>query len=93
MNKRIKELAQRAGGEFYTGFLGSPNSIKFGEEDFEKFAKLFIEDVLSFLESERKDYDNPGPYMGDSEYYDQCAAKEEALESAIKGVKWRYDLE
>lgn len=38
MNKRIKELMEQTGGEFYEGFLGSPNSIKFTEEDLEKFA-------------------------------------------------------
>lgn len=40
MNERIKELAEQAGGEFYTGFLGSPNSFSFKESDLEKFAQL-----------------------------------------------------
>jgi hypothetical protein len=42
MNERIKELAEQAGGEFYTGFAGSPNSVKFMEQDFEKFAELIV---------------------------------------------------
>ena len=42
MNERIRQLAEQAGGEFYTGFLGSPNSIKFKESDLEKFAQLIV---------------------------------------------------
>jgi hypothetical protein len=40
MNEQIRELAEQAGGEFYTGFFGSPNSINFKESDLEKFAEL-----------------------------------------------------
>lgn len=49
MNTRIKELVEQAGGEFYTGFAGSPNSIKFMENDFEKFAELIIEECRSVV--------------------------------------------
>lgn len=50
MNERIRQLMEQAGGEFYNGFLGSPNSIKFTEEDFEKFADLIVKEIenLSF---------------------------------------------
>lgn len=49
MNERIRQLMEQAGGEFYNGFLGSPNSIKFTEEDFEKFAKLIIQETMNVL--------------------------------------------
>jgi hypothetical protein len=42
MNQRILKLAKQAGGEFYPGFAGSPNSVKFMEQDFEKFAELIV---------------------------------------------------
>ena len=45
MNERIKELAEQAGGEFYTGFAGSPNSVKFMEQDLAKFAELLVQDM------------------------------------------------
>lgn len=44
MNKKIQELARRAGAEFYAGFAGSPNSVKFMEKDLEKFADLIVEE-------------------------------------------------
>ena len=50
MNERIRQLAEQAGGEFYTGFLGSPNSIKFKESDLEKFAEAIVEKCVSTLE-------------------------------------------
>ena len=42
MNEPIKRLATLAGGEFYEGFLGSPNSIKFTEDELQKFAELIV---------------------------------------------------
>jgi len=42
MNERIRELAEQAGGEFYEGFAGSTNFVKFAEDDFEKFAELIV---------------------------------------------------
>jgi hypothetical protein len=50
MNERIKELAEQAGGEFYTGFAGSPNSVKFMEQDFEKFAELIVKECVNVVE-------------------------------------------
>ena len=49
MNERIKKLAEQAGGEFYTGFFGSPNSIKFKESDLEKFAEFLVKECSNFL--------------------------------------------
>ena len=40
---QIIEMARQAGGEFYEGFAGSTNFVKFTEDDFEKFAKLVAE--------------------------------------------------
>lgn len=42
MNTKIKKLIDEAGGDIYTGFAGSPNSIKFTEDEFQKFIELFI---------------------------------------------------
>ena len=42
MNERIKQLALQAGGEFYEGFAGSTNFVKFAENDLEKFAELIV---------------------------------------------------
>ena len=50
MNERIKKLAEQAGGEFYTGFFGSPNSIKFKESDLEKFAEFLVRECINTLE-------------------------------------------
>jgi len=50
MNERIQELAKQAGGEFYTGFAGSPNSVKFMEENFEKFALLIVRECAKVSE-------------------------------------------
>jgi hypothetical protein len=52
MNERIQELAKQAGGEFYTGFAGSPNSVKFMEENFEKFALLIVRECSDLFEIE-----------------------------------------
>ena len=39
-DEQIIEMARQAGGEFYEGFAGSTNFVKFTEDDFGKFAKL-----------------------------------------------------
>jgi len=46
MNERIRELAEQAGGEFYEGFAGSTNFVKFAEDDFEKFAELIVQECI-----------------------------------------------
>jgi hypothetical protein len=46
MNERIKELLNRSGGEFYEGFLGSPNTIKFTEEELKTFAELIVKECV-----------------------------------------------
>ena len=46
MNERIKALAEQAGGEFYEGFAGSTNFVKFAENDFEKFAELIVKECM-----------------------------------------------
>jgi hypothetical protein len=47
MNERIGTLLNRSGGEFYEGFLGSPNTIKFTEEELNTFAKLIVRECLA----------------------------------------------
>ena len=60
MNERIKELLSQAGGEFYEGFAGSTNFVKFAENDFEKFAELIVREcaqhVLNDTDRHRKEY-------------------------------------
>ncbi len=46
MNERIRELAEQAGGEFYEGFAGSTNFVKFAEDDFKKFAELIVRECM-----------------------------------------------
>ena len=38
LRDQIWAMARQAGAEFYEGFLGSPNSIDFKEDQFERFA-------------------------------------------------------
>jgi hypothetical protein len=40
MNEQIRKLAEEAGGEFYSGFAGSFDTVKFREEDLVRFAEL-----------------------------------------------------
>ena len=49
MNERIKELSKQAGGEFYEGFAGSTNFVKFAEDDFEKFAELIVKECIEVV--------------------------------------------
>jgi hypothetical protein len=46
MNERIKQFALQAGGEFYEGFAGSPNAVRFMETDLEKFAKAIVQECV-----------------------------------------------
>jgi hypothetical protein len=50
MNERIKQLAVEANGEFYTGFAGSPNSVKFTEEEFQNFSESIVQECASICE-------------------------------------------
>jgi hypothetical protein len=67
MNERIKELLNQAGGEFYEGFAGSTNFVKFAEDDFEKFAELIVAECASKADSSLRDWlhDNSGKTVGD----------------------------
>jgi hypothetical protein len=55
MNERIKELLNRSGGEFYEGFLGSPNTIKFTEEELKTFAELIVQECAKTIEAQDVD--------------------------------------
>ena len=46
MSERIRELAEQAGGEFYEGFAGSPNAVRFMETDLEKFAEAIVRECV-----------------------------------------------
>ena len=92
MNERIRELAEQAGGEFYTGFLGSPNSIKFMESDLEKFAQLIVRECMALMNQEQEYYSKPFPYEP-SEYYERCRAKVDAFEDAASIIKNHFGVE
>ena len=49
MNERIGTLLNRSGGEFYEGFAGSPNTVKFTEEELQTFAKLIVRECAKAL--------------------------------------------
>ena len=59
MNERIKLLAEQADGQFYEGFAGSTNFVKFAEDDLKKFAELIIRECAQVA----SDYDG-AHYVG-----------------------------
>jgi len=46
MNELIQKLAEQAGGEFYEGFAGSTNFIKFAEDDLKKFVDSIVRECV-----------------------------------------------
>jgi hypothetical protein len=62
MNERIKELLNRSGGEFYEGFLGSPNTIKFTEEELKTFAELIVQECKQAIKHEQDYLFDDGQY-------------------------------
>ena len=46
---QIIEMARQSGGEFYEGFAGSTNFVKFTEDDFEKFAELIVRECCDIV--------------------------------------------
>lgn len=53
MNEQIGKLLSRSGGEFYEGFLGTPKTIRFTEDEFETFAELIIQECAGVCEEYR----------------------------------------
>ena len=49
MNERIGKLLNRSGGAFYEGFLGSPNTVRFTEEELETFVELIVRECVDTL--------------------------------------------
>ena len=47
MNERIGKLLNRSGGAFYEGFLGSPNTVRFTEEELNTFVDLIVRDYTN----------------------------------------------
>ena len=64
MNERIKALAEQADGQFYEGFAGSTNFVKFAENDFEKFAELIVRECATAFEAEVDTWKEMDPYQG-----------------------------
>jgi hypothetical protein len=57
MNEKIKQLATQAGGEFYEGFAGSPNAIKFSEDELVKFVEFLLDEAADEIrEIDGNDY-------------------------------------
>ena len=63
MNEKIKKLAVQAGGEFYEGFAGSPNAVRFMETDLEKFAEAIVRECASMAEDEADKYEEQSSGM------------------------------
>ena len=63
MNERIKHIALQAGGEFYEGFAGSPNAVRFTEADLEKFAESIVRECASMAEDEADKYEEQSSGM------------------------------
>jgi len=59
MNERIKQIALQAGGEFYEGFAGSPNAVRF----LEKFAEAIVRECASMAEDEADKYEEQSSGM------------------------------
>ena len=76
LRQQIRAMAQQAGAEFYEGFAGSPDILKFHADEFERFSHAI--QLLIEAEAEAA-YDR-----GHEEGYDagQCAAESQAAFSA-----------
>ena len=61
MNERIGKLLSRSGGEFYEGFLGIPNTIRFTEDELKTFIDLIVRECVSCV---KENYDDTLPYGG-----------------------------
>jgi hypothetical protein len=61
MNERIGKLLSRSGGEFYEGFLGIPNTIRFTEDELKTFIDLIVRECVSLV---KENYDDTLPYGG-----------------------------
>lgn len=59
LSKRFEEFANEAGGEFSEG-TGIPNTIKFTEETFQKFAELIVRECDKYVDER---FDNCEPWM------------------------------
>ena len=46
MNERLGKLLSRSGGEFYEGFLGIPNTIRFTEDELKTFIELIVKECM-----------------------------------------------
>jgi hypothetical protein len=56
MNERIGKILNRSGGEFYEGFAGSPNTIKFTEEELQTFAELIVRECMAMSDELKAQY-------------------------------------
>ena len=61
MNERIGKLLSRSGGEFYEGFLGIPNTIRFTEDELKTFIDLIVRECVSIV---KENYDDTLPWGG-----------------------------
>ena len=66
-DEQIIEMTRQAGGEFYEGFAGSTNFVKFAEDDFEKFAELIVRECIDIAKHHVM---NISTY-GDAEFVDE----------------------
>lgn len=59
INERIQELVKLTDGQFYEGFAGSTNFVKFAEDDLQKFAELIVQECINKIEIEASQYAEP----------------------------------
>ena len=84
MNERIGTLLNRSGGEFYEGFLGSPNTIKFTEEELNTFAKLIVQECAFLIQRQKQ------RVHGNAEYK---RGHTEASDDAVEIIKKYFGVE
>ena len=52
MNERIGKLLSRSGGEFFEGWFGSPNTIKFTEDELKTFTELIVRECINQIRNQ-----------------------------------------
>ena len=89
MNERIKELAEQAGGEFYEGFAGSTNFVKFAENNFEKFAELIVRECAELFVDQKYMILNPHePFANE-----RVRALKEHDKDTVKKIKKHFGVD
>lgn len=87
MNERIQELIKQS----TTIEFGVDNGFDRETFDKEKFAELLLMECITMMEEQKEYYSNPGAYES-REYYERCAAKEDAYDDAASSIRYRFGI-